>query len=60
MVDQFNAEVKKALADAALQKRLEDLTMTISYSTPEQLGAHVKEQLATWEPIIKAAGVTMD
>lgn len=60
LVDQFNAEVKKALADAALQKRLEDLTMTISYSTPEQLGAHVKEQLATWEPIIKAAGVTMD
>ncbi len=60
IIDRMSAELKKALADPTLQKRLEDLTMTVTFSTPEELAAHVKEQLATWEPITKATGVQID
>jgi tripartite-type tricarboxylate transporter receptor subunit TctC len=60
LVDRMNGELKKALADATLQKRLEDLTMTVTFSTPEELAAHVKEQLDTWGPITKATGVQID
>ncbi len=60
VVARFNAELGKALQDPAIQKRLEDLTMTITFSSPEQLAAHVAEQLATWGPITKATGVQLD
>lgn len=60
VVAKFNAELGKALQDPAIQKRLEDLTMTITFSSPEQLAAHVAEQLATWGPITKATGVQID
>lgn len=60
IVAKFNAEVGKALQDPALLKRLDELTMTVTFSTPEQLAAHVAEQLATWGPITKATGVQLD
>jgi len=60
IVDKLNAEVKKALADPALQQRLKDLTMTITPSTPTELSKFVEDQLALWGPITKATGVQVD
>jgi tripartite-type tricarboxylate transporter receptor subunit TctC len=60
IVDKLNAEVKKALADPALQKRLKDLTMTITPSSPAELSKFVEDQLALWGPITKATGVQVD
>lgn len=60
IVDKLNAEVKKALADPALQQRLKDLTMTITFSSPEALGQFVQDQLKLWGPITKATGVQVD
>jgi tripartite-type tricarboxylate transporter receptor subunit TctC len=60
VVDRINAEVVKALKDPALLKRLDELTMTVTPSSPEGLGKHVAEQLATWGPITKATGVQLD
>lgn len=60
IVDKLNAEVKKALADPALQQRLKDLTMTITPATPAELGKFVEDQLALWGPITKATGVQVD
>lgn len=60
IVDKLNAEVKKALADPALQKRLKDLTMTITPSSPAELYKFVEDQLALWGPITKATGVQVD
>ncbi len=60
VVDRINAEVIKALKDPALLKRLDELTMTVTPSSPEGLGKHVVEQLATWGPITKATGVQLD
>ena len=60
IVDKLNAEVKKALADPALQQRLNELTMTVTFSSPEALGQFVQDQLALWGPITKATGVQVD
>jgi tripartite-type tricarboxylate transporter receptor subunit TctC len=60
IIDKLNAEVKKALADPALQKRLKDLTMTVTPSTPAELGRFVQDQLTLWGPITKATGVQVD
>jgi tripartite-type tricarboxylate transporter receptor subunit TctC len=60
IVDKLNAEVKKALADPALQKRLKDLTMTITPSSPAELNKFVEDQLALWGPITKATGVQVE
>lgn len=60
IIDKLNAEVKKALADPALQKRLKDLTMTITPSSPAELSKFVEDQLALWGPITKATGVQVE
>ena len=60
IVDKLNAEVVKALKDPALIKRLDELTMTVTPSTPDGLAKHVADQLATWGPITKATGVQLD
>lgn len=60
VIDKLNAEVKKALADPAIQKRLSDLTMTVTPSTPAELGRFVQDQLTLWGPITKATGVQVD
>lgn len=60
IVDKLNAEVKKALADPALQQRLNDLTMTVTFSSPDALAKFVQDQLALWGPITKATGVQVD
>lgn len=60
IIDKLNAEVKKALADPAIQKRLSDLTMTVTPSTPAELGRFVQDQLTLWGPITKATGVQVD
>ena len=60
IVDKLNAEVKKALADPALQQRLKDLTMTVTFSSPDALAKFVQDQLALWGPITKATGVQVD
>jgi tripartite-type tricarboxylate transporter receptor subunit TctC len=33
---------------------------TIVGSTPDELGAHVKAELAKWEPIVKSANIQME
>ena len=60
VVDRLNAAVLLALKDEALLKRLDDLTMTVTPSSPAELGQHVVDQLATWGPITKATGVQLD
>ncbi|MDI6027945.1 tripartite tricarboxylate transporter substrate binding protein [Corticibacterium sp. UT-5YL-CI-8] len=59
-VARLNAAAKKALADPAVVSRMGDFSATIVGSTPEELGAHVKAELAKWEPIVKDAGVSLD
>jgi tripartite-type tricarboxylate transporter receptor subunit TctC len=60
IIDKLNAAIVTALQDPALLKRLDDLTMTVTPSSPQALGQHVVDQLAVWGPITKATGVQVD
>lgn len=60
VVDRLNAAAKAALATPAVADRMKEFSASIVASTPEQLGDHVKAELAKWAPIVKSANVTMD
>lgn len=60
VVARLNEAAVAALADPDLQgKLLEFGAMTVG-STPEALGAHVKDELAKWRPLTEAAGAQTD
>ena len=48
---------EQALADTGVQGRLTNFGFQGRHSTPEELGAMLREDLARWAPIIKAAGI---
>jgi tripartite-type tricarboxylate transporter receptor subunit TctC len=58
IVRRINADVVAALREPAVRARLEDLGVGIVGSTPEQMAALIRAEIAKWEPIIKAAGIT--
>ncbi len=63
IVDKLAAALDKALDDEATQKRLFSLGCDIPDKPqrgPAQLRALVKNEIARWSPIIKAAGVKMN
>lgn len=60
VIDRLNAEAVKAVQDATVQARFRDFSATVVGSTPEALAAHVKAELAKWEPIVKEAGIQVD
>jgi tripartite-type tricarboxylate transporter receptor subunit TctC len=60
VVDRLNAEAIKALQDPGLQARLKDFSATVVGSTPDALAAHVKAELAKWEPVVKEAGIQVE
>lgn len=60
VIDRLNASAKKALADPAVAEKMKGFSATIVASTPDELAAHVKAELAKWGPVVKNANVQMD
>lgn len=59
-IDKLNAAANKSLADPAVQARLADFSASVVGSTPAELEAHVKAEVAKWAPIVKASGAQLD
>jgi tripartite-type tricarboxylate transporter receptor subunit TctC len=57
VISRLNGEVVKALAAADVKKRYTDLGTDALGSTPEQLGAYLREDLARWTKVIEAARI---
>ena len=57
VVTKLNAEINKALAQAALRETLEKAGMSVTGGKSEELVALVKSELAQREKLVKAAGV---
>lgn len=57
IVTRLNAEVAKALADAEVRRKLEDLGFAVRGSSPGELGAMTREQLAKYARVIKEMGI---
>ncbi|WP_413710230.1 Bug family tripartite tricarboxylate transporter substrate binding protein [Rhizobium sp. Rhizsp82] len=60
VVAKLNESANKALKDPAVAGRMKEFSATIVGSTPDELGAHVKAELAKWEPIVKGANIQME
>ena len=57
IISRLNAEILKALAGADVKKRFLDLAADPIGSTPEELAAYQKAEIAKWARAIKAAGI---
>ena len=59
LIKRLNAELVKALATPDVTKRFADLGTDAISSTPEQLGAYHRQELAKWAKLIKASGINV-
>ena len=60
IIDQLNKALNQVLADKETVKRIEDHGADVETSTPEQLGALVKNELARWKGVVQRAKLTAD
>lgn len=57
IVSRLHSEVVKALADADVRRKLEELGFAVRGSSPEQLGVMTRDQLAKYARLIKELGI---
>jgi tripartite-type tricarboxylate transporter receptor subunit TctC len=57
IVERLNAEVRRALAQPELRKRLEDLGNDVRASAPEEMRSYVADEIARWTKVIREARV---
>ncbi|MBI5719647.1 MAG: 4-oxalomesaconate tautomerase [Burkholderiales bacterium] len=60
VIDKLNKALNQVLADKEIIKRIEDHGADVETSTPEQLGALVKSELAKWKGVVQRAKLTAD
>jgi tripartite-type tricarboxylate transporter receptor subunit TctC len=60
VITRLNQEIVKSLASPALKERFTTSGAYVVGSTPEELAAHVKTQIAAWAKVIKAAGIKLE
>jgi tripartite-type tricarboxylate transporter receptor subunit TctC len=57
IVSRLHAEVVKALGDADVRRKLEELGFAVRGSSPEELGGMTRDQLAKYARLIKEMGI---
>ena len=60
IVNRLHAEIAKALADPEVREKYADQGLTIRGTTPEELGAATREQLARYGRLMREAGIKAD
>jgi tripartite-type tricarboxylate transporter receptor subunit TctC len=60
VVQKVNAEVNKALADPAMQKRLSELGGVPIPGSPEDFGKVIAAETAKWEKVVNASGAKVE
>src|SRR6202171_5752338 len=58
IIARLNAEVRKAVGDPETRRKLEELGFAVRGSSPEELGAMTREQLAKYARVIKEMGIS--
>lgn len=56
----MSAELKTALQDPGLQKKMAGLGDVAFYRSPEDLNRYVASETARWVPVIRASGIALD
>ena len=60
VVSRLHAEIVKALATQDLRERLQKQRITLVGSSPAELAAHVRTDLARWTNVVKTTGVKLE
>jgi tripartite-type tricarboxylate transporter receptor subunit TctC len=60
VVDKINADVNEALRDDEVRRRLAQLSAEPIGGTPQATAAYMREEIARWYNVIKAANVKLD
>lgn len=60
IVDKISGDMRRVLAQADMQQRLVGIGVDIKASTPEELAAFQRAELAKWAKIVKDSGATVD
>jgi tripartite-type tricarboxylate transporter receptor subunit TctC len=60
VITRLHQEIVKALAVPEVRERIVGVGAQPVGSTPAELAAHIKKELATWSKVVKAAGVRVD
>ncbi len=60
IVDQINKALNQVLADKDIARRIEEHGADVQGSTPAQLGALVKSELAKWKSVVQRAKLTAE
>lgn len=58
IVARLNKEIVAVLGQPAIRKRFLDTGTEVVASTPEEYAAAIKSELATWDKVVKQAGLT--
>jgi tripartite-type tricarboxylate transporter receptor subunit TctC len=58
IIGRLHAELVKVLATPTLQQRMANAGIDASSSTPAELGAFVKAEIAKWTRVVRIAGIT--
>jgi tripartite-type tricarboxylate transporter receptor subunit TctC len=56
----LNREIVTLLQAPELKERLAAEGSTVVASTPDQLTAHLKQEIAKWERVVKQANIRLD
>jgi len=59
IVRKMHGDTVTALSDPTVKARLQELGVLVIGSTPAELARHLKSEMEKWEPVIKAAGITV-
>ncbi len=57
IIQRLNVEVRKALAGDDVQRRVDELSLAITPSSPEELDALIKSESVRWAEVIRRAGI---
>lgn len=60
VIDKLNAEVNRALADPAMQKKLADLGGKPIAGTPEDFGRVIAAETAKWAKVVESSGAKVE
>jgi tripartite-type tricarboxylate transporter receptor subunit TctC len=60
IVDMLNGEIVRAIGDKEVRERLAAAGVEPTSSTPQELGALLKSEVARWEKIVKASGIRLE
>ena len=60
IVAKLDAETRKALADPGARERLEALGAVVTTSTPDELSAFLRSEIAKWGQVIRASNIHIE